>query len=83
MSDGGVVGVSQVREVGDDKTMEDGRMRVRREVCSARFEWFESGQVEQGEHVSYTFDPKARAWDDDELQTDEPPPEYKPPSLDE
>jgi len=40
-----------------------------------------SAQVEQGEHVTYTFDPNARAWD--EIVADEAPPEYKPPRLDE
>ena len=36
-------------------------------------------QVERGEHVGHTFNPNARAWDMD--SSDEPPPEYKPPSL--
>jgi len=40
-----------------------------------------TAQVEQGEHVYHTFNPNARAWDEE--LSDEPPPEYKPPSLEE
>lgn len=38
-------------------------------------------QVEQGEHVTYAFNPNARAWDEE--LSEEAPPTYIPPSLDE
>ena len=40
-----------------------------------------TAQLEQRDHVAHVFDPNARAWDAE--NSDVPPPEYKPPSLQE